>query len=73
MSDKLLNIEQAAHYLNVSKETLRNWDNDKKLISLKTYGGHRRYKQSELDLFIGNKPILEYENKNSNRMATNFA
>lgn len=63
MSDKLLNIEQAAQYLNVSKETLRNWDNDKKLIPLKTSGGHRRYKQSELDAFIGNNAIVEEEKK----------
>lgn len=61
MSDKLLNIEQAAKYLNVSKETLRNWDNDKKFIPLKTSGGHRRYKQSELDSFIGNNVIVEEE------------
>lgn len=47
MSDKLLNINQTAQYLNVSKETLRNWDKDKKLIPLKTSGGHRRYKQSD--------------------------
>lgn len=59
MIDKLLNIEQAANYLNVSKETLRNWDNSKKLIPLKTSGGHRRYKQSDLDVFIGNNIIIE--------------
>ena len=59
MNDKLFNIEQTAQYLNVSKETLRNWDKNNKLIPLKTSGGHRRYKQSELDTFIGNNNIEE--------------
>lgn len=59
MNDKLLNINQTAQYLNVSKETLRNWDKNNKLIPLKTSGGHRRYKQSELDLFIGNIKEIE--------------
>jgi putative resolvase len=64
MIDKLLNIKEAAIYLNVSKETLRNWDNNNKLVPLKTIGGHRRYKQSQLDYFIGHCPVVETQEKN---------
>ena len=41
--EELLNISQAAKYLNVSIDTLRLWDKNGKLKPLKTPGGHRRY------------------------------
>ena len=40
---RLLNIKDAASYLNVSQDTLRKWDKADKLKPLKTAGGHRRY------------------------------
>lgn len=49
----LFNIKQASEYLSVSQDTLRKWDRSGKLIALKTVGGHRRYKQSDLDNYIG--------------------
>jgi putative resolvase len=62
MSSNLLNIKEASEYLNVSKETLRIWDRINKLKPLKTNGGHRRYKKSDLDLFIGISDLKEDTN-----------
>ena len=50
---RLLNIKDAASYLNVSQDTLRKWDKTNKLKPLKTAGGHRRYDTNTLDEFIG--------------------
>jgi len=51
--DKMLTIKQASEYLNVSDDTLRLWDNAGKLKSLRTAGGHRRYRLEDLNEFIG--------------------
>lgn len=55
---EMLNIKQAAKYLNVSIDTLRLWDNGGKLKALKTPGGHRRYTKEMLNKFVG---IIETE------------
>ena len=49
----LLNMKEAMDYLNVSKITLQRWDNSGKLKAIRTSGGHRRYKLSDLEKFIG--------------------
>ena len=49
----LLNIKEASEYLHVSQNTLRNWERQGKILSLKTAGGHRRYTINELDKVIG--------------------
>lgn len=49
----LLTIREAMDYLNVSKITLQRWDNSGKLPAVRTKGGHRRYKLSDLEKFIG--------------------
>lgn len=41
--------------LNVSKSTLQRWDNEGKLVAIRTNGGHRRYKESEILSIIGEK------------------
>lgn len=51
--EQLMTIKQAADYLNVTQDTLRRWDITGKLVSLKTSGGHRRYRKSQLDAYIG--------------------
>jgi putative resolvase len=53
MSNNLLNIKEASEYLNISQETLRNWDKSGKLPPIKTVGGHRRYQKETLDELIG--------------------
>ena len=59
---ELLNIAQAAKYLNVSIDTLRLWDKNGKLKPLKTPGGHRRYDTDSLDEFLGKKNVVNYGN-----------
>lgn len=49
----LLSIHKAAEYLDVTEDCLRKWDKDGKLKPFKTAGGHRRYKQEDLDKFVG--------------------
>lgn len=51
--DKLLKMEEAAQYLNVSQDCLRKWDRANKLKPFKTAGGHRRYSTDALDEFLG--------------------
>ena len=57
--DKLLSLKETEKLLNVSKSTLQRWDNSGKLKAIRTEGGHRRYKQSDIERLIG-------ENKNEN-------
>lgn len=52
---KLLKMEEAAQYLNVSQDCLRKWDRTNKLKPFKTVGGHRRYSTDVLDEFLGVK------------------
>lgn len=59
----LLNMKETMDYLNVSKVTLQRWDNSGKLKAIRTSGGHRRYKLSELEKFIGECNVEENKNK----------
>jgi DNA-binding transcriptional MerR regulator len=43
------NIKQFAEMINVSKQTLRNWDKEGKLIPIKLPSGHRRYTDEHLE------------------------
>ena len=51
--DKLLTLKETEQLLKVSKSTLQRWDNSGKLIALRTEGGHRRYKQSDIERLLG--------------------
>lgn len=51
-TDKFFTLTEAAKYLNLSLNTLRNMDKDGRLTPIRTEGGHRRYKQSDLDEYI---------------------
>lgn len=51
--NNLLSIHKAAEYLDVTEDCLRKWDKDGKLKPFKTAGGHRRYKQEDLDKMVG--------------------
>lgn len=50
--EKLLKLSEVADILSVSKNTLRNWDKSGKLIAVRTVGGSRRYKESDIKEFI---------------------
>ncbi len=49
---KLLSLQKTSEILGVSKKTLRLWDIEGKLLSIKTIGGHRRYKENDVLSFI---------------------
>jgi excisionase family DNA binding protein len=44
----VLTIKQASEFLGVSISTLRRWESEKKIISERTEGGHRRYDKNVL-------------------------
>lgn len=46
--DKLYSISKTADILGVSQKTLRVWDKQDKLKPVLTSGGHRRYKESDI-------------------------
>lgn len=51
--DKLYSISKTAEILDVTPKTLRIWDKEGKLKPVLTKGGHRRYKESDINAFIG--------------------
>ena len=53
--DRLLTLKETGKLLNVSKQTLQRWDNNGKLIAVRTEGGHRRYKLSDIEKIINMK------------------
>jgi len=54
--ENLLTIKQVSKILNVSIKTLRNWDKSGKLLATRSPGTHRKYRQSDIDKFLGIKP-----------------
>jgi putative resolvase len=56
------NIKQFSELINVSKQTLRNWDKEGKLIPIKLNSGHRRYTDEHLKKF--NKNLKNKERLN---------
>ena len=60
--DKLLSLKETEKLLNVSKSTLQRWDNSRKLKAIRTEGGHRRYKQSDIDKILKNIDGVTYGN-----------
>jgi len=50
---RLISLNRASEILGVSKHSLRNWDDDGKLKSIKTIGGHRRYREEDIFNYIG--------------------
>ena len=53
--DRLLTLKETGKLLNVSKQTLQRWDNSGKLIAVRTEGGHRRYKLSDIEKIMNMK------------------
>jgi len=48
-SERLLKIDEAAALLGVTTQTIRNWDNSGKLKAIRTDGGHRRFKEADIN------------------------
>jgi len=54
MMDAMLSIQKTSKILGVTVKTLKLWDNENKLKpSYRTTGGHRRYKLSDIEAFMG--------------------
>ena len=59
----MLNIKKASEMIGVSPDTLRNWDRDGKLKSIRTKGNHRRYRMEDLaKMIFHNKDTFEKNN-----------
>ena len=50
---KIYKITEASEYLGVSINTLKTLANNGKINSFKTAGGHRRFRQDDLDAYMG--------------------
>jgi excisionase family DNA binding protein len=48
-----LTLGQAAKYLGVAQSTIRKWSDSGRLAAFYTPGGHRRFRQGDLDKFLG--------------------
>jgi len=62
--EKLITISEAARQLGVSMDALRKWDREGKMPAVRTAGGHRRYRQSD----ILNMQGLYSEESNHNKV-----
>jgi excisionase family DNA binding protein len=50
--EELLRVGEAAALLGVDPDTLRDWATQGRVAFIRTPGGHRRFRRSDLDLFI---------------------
>ncbi len=57
MSDDWLSLSEAAELLGVHPSTVRNWANDGRLPVHRTQGGHRRFRQSEVELWMQSQRV----------------
>ena len=59
---KLIPIKKAAEQLHSSQNSLRKWEKQGKIKAVYTAGGHRRYRQEDIDAFAGEPKELKSEN-----------
>lgn len=60
------NTKEACEFLRVSPATLRRWDRDGKIASVRTVGNHRRYDLDSLDIGKGNRVRIIYARVSTN-------
>jgi len=65
MMERLITVSAAANQLGVTKKTLQVWDREGKLVALRTAGGHRRYRQSDIEKLQG----IEHDSVERNQIA----
>jgi putative resolvase len=53
--NSLINIKEASDLLGVSTNTLRRWEKQGKITSIRTPGGHRRFRMTDI-LYCQNEP-----------------
>lgn len=61
--DQLISIGKAAKHLGVTVQTLRVWDDGGRLKAVRTEGGHRRYRLSEVQKLqgVGSEEVRDQE------------
>jgi excisionase family DNA binding protein len=62
LSEKLLRMREIAQLLSVTPQILRNWSKDGFLKVIKSKGGHRRFKLSEVRRLMKPDPVSNGEN-----------
>jgi putative resolvase len=60
----MISISEAGKILGVTTRTLKRWDETNVLPTYRTLGNHRRYKQSDVEAFMGLKRFQEGSCKN---------
>ena len=55
---RLLNLNETSQKLSVTKKTLRVWDEEGKLKPIRTKGGHRRYREDDVNRLMGEESPL---------------
>ena len=60
------NTKEACDFLRVSSATLRRWDKEGKIASVRTVGNHRRYDLDSLDIGKGNRVKIIYARVSTN-------
>lgn len=55
MENELVKISDAAKLFGVTPKTLRTWEKEGKIKSIRTFGKHRRYNMKEIKSLIGEK------------------
>ena len=61
MSEEYLNIGDASKLLGVSIDTLRRWDESGKFKATRTSGGHRTYREHDIEIFLNDLSSLALE------------
>lgn len=59
----LLSIGKASKMLGLTEQTLRVWEKEGKLKSIRTNGGHRRYEESEIKRCMGMQGLISQDDK----------
>lgn len=76
--NELLNISQAAELLGVTNKTIRRWEQEGKIKSTRTIGGHRRFFRKEIQSMLSKnqerqkKTICYVRLKNLSDLDTNI-
>lgn len=69
----LINIEEVAELLNVSLSTLRRWDKEWRLKSIRVWNGHRKYDKDAIFALLSQQKHSHSQNKKDFTFADLFA
>jgi len=67
---KIYKITEASEYLGMSINTLKTLANNGKINSFKTSGQHRRFRQDDLDAYMGVEELLGHKDVSTTMIYT---